>query len=127
MGGPGYSFPNVLADEGQLNGSRIMSQSELISLISLVANPTQYQGKQVRVIGCLRAQFEATGLFVSEADSRHAVTKNGIWLEIEAAAYSQLDGSYVVVEGLVDATSQGHLGLWSGTIRGVARLDRWTT
>jgi hypothetical protein len=79
----------------------------------------------VRVIGFLQANFEATGIFLSEPDARNAVTKNGIWLEIEASDYATLTHSYVIAEGTFDSTSRGHLSMWSGTIRNVTRLQAW--
>jgi hypothetical protein len=102
-----------------------MPQPEFVSMISLIATPTQFDGKLVRVIGFLVADFEATGLFLAEPDARNAVTKNGIWLEIEASDHASFSHSYVIVEGTFDSESRGHLSMWSGTLRNVTRLQAW--
>ena len=102
-----------------------MPQPEFVSIISLIANPADFEGKSVRVIGFLVATFETTGLFLAEPDARNAVTKNGIWLEIEASTYASLSNSYAIAEGTFDSKSRGHLSMWSGTIRDVTRLEAW--
>jgi len=102
-----------------------MSQPEFVSLVSLIANPGALEGKHVRVVGYLMANFEATGLFLAESDARNAVTKNGIWLQIEASDYVSMSESYVIAEGIFDSQSRGHLAMWSGTIRDVSRLVVW--
>ncbi len=96
------------------------------STIRLIADPERYHGESVRVVGFLSQSFEVCGLFVSESDHVHAVTKNAIWLELATSSDTErLNHSYVVVEGFFDAHSHGHLGMWSGTIRDISRVGKW--
>jgi hypothetical protein len=55
------------------------------SLIELIANPTKFDGKRVRIIGFLRLEFEGNAIYLSKSDFEHGVTKNGLWVSIEAS------------------------------------------
>jgi hypothetical protein len=102
------------------------------SLLELIVRPEVYDGRPVRTIGFVHFEFEGNLLYVSEADWRHRVTKNGIWIDPpagfqadSAASRRQTNDRYVLVEGVFDARSRGHLGMSSGSIHTVTRLDPW--
>jgi hypothetical protein len=102
----------------------VRRDSETVSLIRLVSNPEAFEGKAVRVEGILRVEFEGDALFLSEADLRHRISKNGIWIDIPEKWLPQLEklsGHYVLVEG-VFATGTGHMGAYSGTINELNRV-----
>lgn len=102
--------------------------SQNISIIRLIASPEPFDGAAVRVIGFVSLDFEATGIFLSEQDYFHGITKNGLWLDVDAAKFSRdLNRRYALAEGIFDATHHGHLGLWSGCLREITRLDLWKT
>jgi len=104
-----------------------MAEILFVSLIHVIQNPELYADKEIRVIGVANIQYEATGLYVSEEDLRNSVTKNGVWLGISSSDENRkLHGKYVLVEGLFDPTRKGHLGMWSGMIRDVKRLELWS-
>jgi hypothetical protein len=104
-----------------------MTELLFVSLIHILQNPQQYAEQPVRVIGVANIGFEATGLFVSEEDMRNAVTKNGIWLVVPSSDENRkLHGKYVLVEGVFDPLRKGHLGMWSGTLKDVKRLELWS-
>lgn len=97
-----------------------------VSLIALIANPTAFDGKRVRVIGFLHLEFEGDHLYVSKADSDAAISKNAVWITPPAHIPTEgLSDQYVLVEGTFDARMTGHLGMNSGSIREVGRLQRW--
>jgi hypothetical protein len=62
-------------------------------------------------------------IYDSEADRRNGPAKKGIWLETCGTPFAQVNEAYAIVEGTFDAASRGHLGMWSGTIRDITRLE----
>ena len=97
-----------------------------ISLLQLIATPTAFEGKRVRVVGFLRFEFEGDALYLHREDFEHRITKNAVWLDIQRTPeQGNLSGSYVLVEATFDDEGLGHGGLFSGTLRRVSRLQRW--
>jgi len=95
-----------------------------VSLYELLANPATFHAKRVRVIGFAHFEFEGNGLYAHREDWERGVTRNGLWLSPPSGSDS-LSNHYVLVEGRFDATSRGHMGMWSGTLDSVTRLQRW--
>jgi hypothetical protein len=102
-----------------------MNEPLFLSVINLIARPSDYDRKRVRVIGFSVVAFELHALFLSEADSRAGVTKNALWLEVIDAEIRQASGGMVLVEGTFDATSLGHLQMYSGTLKDIGRFSKW--
>src|SRR6187551_385077 len=100
-----------------------MTQPAPDSVLALIANPDQFDGKAVRVLGYVVSEFETWGIFESQSDFRNGASKAAIWLETYDTPYAQVNDAYAVVEGTFDATSRGHLGMWAGTIRNITRLE----
>ena len=99
-----------------------------ISLIRLIQNPETYHLKQVRVIGFASLEFEGKAIYINKDDYENAVTKNAIWLDVELTdAVKKNHGKYVLVEGVFDKDKQGHLKMYSGTIKAIKRLEAWQT
>lgn len=97
-----------------------------ISLISLIANPINFNGKYIRVVGFVRITFEGTAVYLHEEDYKFAITKNALWLEIARHTqpeYMRGDLKYVLIEGTFDASNKGHRGLFSGTITNIKRFE----
>lgn len=99
-----------------------------VSMLSLIAAPKDFDGKQVRVIGFARLEFEGNAIYLHKEDYLHGILKNGLWLDIDSLprkAGAIPDNQYVIVEGTFSMKDQGHLGLWAGSIQKITRLDRW--
>jgi len=104
-----------------------MAEILFVSLIHIIQNPEKYAEQHVRVVGVASIKFEITGLYISEADMRNAVTKNGLWIDVPSnEATRKLNGKYVIVEGVFDPSRKGHLGMWSGMIKDVSRFELWS-
>jgi len=102
------------------------------SLITLIARPELYDGKVVRVIGFVRFEFEGNALYVSQLDYENAVPRNGLWIDppdgfqsFDGASKAQPNTQYVLVEATFNAEKRGHMGMWSGTLEHVSRLQAW--
>ena len=93
-----------------------------VSLIQLIANPKEYDGKLVRVGGVVNFEFEGDAIYLHKDDIRYCLTKNGLWLDTQSMQKKKLNGKYVSVEGIFNATSKGHMGLWSGTLQRISRM-----
>ena len=99
-----------------------------VSLVQLIANPNQYDGKLVRVIGFCRLEFEGNALYLHREDFEMHIHKNGIWLQAGWPVPENLvemSDEYVIVEAVFSAERKGHFGMWSGSLEQVTRLDRW--
>ena len=96
-----------------------------VSLLQLIANPNQYDGKLVRVIGFCRLEFEGNALYLNQADYEHSISKNGVWLQVGWPVPDNLRAAsdeYVIVEATF---SVGTPSSFSGLLTGIKRLERW--
>jgi hypothetical protein len=96
-----------------------------VSLITLIANPDRYEGKVVRVIGFVQLEFEGNAIYLHEEDFRRAITDNALWMDVPQGFRGYESGSYAIVEGTFTTKSHGHMGLFSGEIKNVTRLEPW--
>jgi hypothetical protein len=103
-----------------------MADSIFISLILLIQHPDTYDGKTVRVVGLCSFKFESKAIWISKDDLQKGVTKNAVWLDVKLdAALIAHNGQYMLVEGVFNAKKNGHLGMYSGTIEEILRLEAW--
>lgn len=100
-----------------------------VSLIELIARPEACDGKQVRVIGYVRLEFEGNAIYISKESYEAGISKNALWLDppassslTKAAAWGP---RYAIVEGRFYAKNLGHMGMFSGSIVDTKRLDPW--
>ncbi len=96
-----------------------------VSLMTLIANPERYVGKMVRVIGFVQLEFEGNAIYLHEEDFRRAITDNALWLDVPQGFHGYEAGSYAIVEGTFTTKSHGHMGMFSGEIANVTRLEPW--
>jgi hypothetical protein len=109
--------------------SAVFAQPIDVSLISLIANPKDFDGRQIRVIGFARMEFEGNAIYLHRGDYLQGITKNGLWLgggPAQKKSATNVSDRYVIVEGVFSMQHQGHLGLWSGSIQKITRLEPWS-
>ena len=97
-----------------------------VSLIQLIANPKDYDGKVVRVIGFVKLEFEGNAIYLHQDDYKHNITKNGLWVDVTddvRKKQKDYDQKYVLVVGTFNAKETGHMGLWSGSIQKLSRFQ----
>jgi hypothetical protein len=104
--------------QGQVNGE-ITCKEYRVSIVELLANPAQWHGKNVVVIGFAAVSFEHSAIYLHRQDMEAGIMSNGLWLELPSGfAPSGLEkGEYVLVRGKFDAKAGGHLDGFNGTIR----------
>ena len=98
----------------------------LVSLIQIIANPNSFDQKKISVKGYAVLEFESKALYVNELDAKHGVTRNAVWLAVNDAIYAQrarFHRRWVFVEGTFNAAKRGHLGLTSGSIEDITRIE----
>ncbi|HJQ19130.1 MAG TPA: hypothetical protein VJ867_02205 [Gemmatimonadaceae bacterium] len=102
------------------------------SLIELIARPEPFDGKPVRVIGFVNFEFEGNAIYVSRSDWENHIASNGLWIDPPTGYESDSASSrktpnqqYVIVEGTFRGAQRGHMGMWSGAIEKVTRLEAW--
>lgn len=106
----------------------IAAEPLALSLVQLIANPQDYDGKLVRVIGFVRLEFEGNAIYLHQDDYKHVITKNGLWLDASGDIVQkreEFDQKYVLLEGVFNAKNTGHMGLWSGSIQKISRCKVW--
>jgi len=98
------------------------------SLISLIANPMQFHGKRVTIIGYARIQFEGNAVYLHQTDYEHAIHRNALWLYIPRADIEQrrpCHDRYCSITGVFDAKSTGHGNLYGGGLRDIEYMEVW--
>lgn len=114
----------VLALRQDLASDEVLS----VSMVGLIAAPERYNNKMVSTIGYVVLEFEDDGLYLSESDAKNGIRLNSLYLalsEEELKKYLSLSKSYVLVQGMFDATNRGHGSLKSGSITNIQRLEKW--
>jgi len=99
------------------------------SLIRVIATPTNYEGKEVRLIGYVVVGFEHSALYLSRDDAEHSNRESSVWID-EPAKSAKIDpmkqGFACVVGTFHSAGSEGvgHMGLWPGELTNITLLVR---
>jgi hypothetical protein len=99
-----------------------------VSLIQLIANPKEYDGKIVQVIGFVKLEFEGTAVYLHQEDYKHAIGKNALWIDVTddiRKKQADFDQKYVLLVGTFNAKRTGHMGLFSGCIEKISSFQVW--
>jgi hypothetical protein len=99
------------------------------SLLRILIDPNHYHRESVRVTGYLHLEKDEQALYLNEDDCKHAVYANSIWVDATDAMRDkreQLNGRYVVLDGIFDAEDRGEMGAHSGTLKQIKRFDVWS-
>ena len=97
-----------------------------VSLVQLISNPSQYDNHRVIVSGFLTLDFENSALYLHADDAGHFITKNALWVTAQSGVKfrrDEINHHYVGIVGLFKANDHGHLGMYSGMIGEVERID----
>jgi hypothetical protein len=92
-----------------------------VSLGELIAKPEMYHLQSVTVEGYVTLRFEGNELCPNE---RPETSTECVWIDVEGLKDPGFRKGRVVVEGTFDGENLGHLGVASGTIGKVTRLER---
>ena len=102
---------------------------EDVSLIRLIANPQAYDNKRVRITGFLDLQFEGNAVYLHREDFDHGLTKDALWIDvptnINQSQIKAINDHYVICTGKFVASMHGHMGMFSGEMTDITRLQPW--
>jgi len=105
--------------------------SPSVSLMNLVINGGEYEGKEVIVTGYYKSGLEESALYFSKDQSDYGIIKDAIWVDLDSEVYWQnftddefddegrlksLDGSYLTVEGRYLNRDSDRVGAFGGAI-----------
>lgn len=103
---------------------------EDVSVIQLIAQPEKFDGKRVRFIGFLRLEFEGDAIYLHREDFEQGISRNGLWInvpsEMTKPQRDAVNMRYVICVGIFRAGAHGHMGMFSGEITDVRRLEFWS-
>lgn len=97
-------------------------------MLQLIADPGEFHGKRVRVVGFAYLEFEGHGLYLHREDFEQALLKNSLWLSVPhpiPEEYLRLNEHYVVVEARFNSERKGQWGNRSGSLEDITRYERW--
>ncbi len=108
---------------------KVNPHAQSVSIIELLANPLKYDRKRVRVIGFLRLEFEGNALYLHRDDFENAIYKNALWVDrpkdLSNKQMVEVDQKYIICEGTFNAPEHGHMGMFSGSLTDITRLEPW--
>lgn len=127
-------FPMLLstAATAQMKGyfREAGNDAQDVSLVQLIAQPEKFDGKQVRFIGFLRIEFEGNAIYLHREDYQQAISRNAVWVNIPAdmdkKQQNEVNMRYVICVGVFQAAQHGHMGMFSGEMTNVRRLQFWS-
>ena len=103
-------------------------EPEDVSFIQLLADPDEYDGAWIRVIGVGNLEEENNCLCLGKDDLTYS-TGNAFWIELGSGVSYQdskkYNGEYVIVEGIFDADNRGHGDAFCGAIEEIRRYESW--
>jgi hypothetical protein len=104
------------------------AEPQFISMFSLLADPLRYDGQFVRVIAFLHLEFEGNVLYPHKEDYERTIIPNGVWVSLtdqQKINAKKFCNSYVIVEGVFSSKMKGHMGMGSGSLQEINRLEKW--
>ena len=116
--------------ESEVAEEFIYGLDESISIINLIASPEKYHNKKIQVIGYINIEFEGNAIYLHKEDYKRGILDNGLWVSFTKKAWEKLkkekiNKTYVIIEGTFNMEDNGHMGLFSGEIEKITRVDRW--
>ncbi len=99
---------------------------EGVSMIRLIANPSAFDGRRLRLLGYLEGNGpdKAVGLYLSEPDGRIFNLGNSIALRVEDLEVRTLIGKYITLVGTYHAPPS-QFTEFNGYIDHISGLKRW--
>jgi hypothetical protein len=78
----------------------------------------------------LDLKFEGSAIYLHREDFQQALTKNALWVEVPRDMTRDqievVNDKYVICTGTFVASMHGHMGMTSGEMANVTRLEVWT-
>jgi hypothetical protein len=99
---------------------------QMVSIIQLIANPKDYDGKVVMITGFLTLEFEETVIYLHRDDSELGNIVNGVWVEVTddfRKRRSEINNKYVSLVGRFDFRDKEGFGIRSASIGKISSIE----
>lgn len=95
-----------------------------LSLIRLIANPSNFNGRRLYLLGYLanNGLDRALGLYVSEVDAQNFIIPNSVDLRIEESSAKSFVRRYVVLTGTYHAPPERGTGFYNGYLEHISNI-----
>lgn len=132
-------FNGVIADDSVSGSIVYKSDSQIlekdinyVSEYALIGNPKEYDGKKVRLVGVLKYDINNSAIYVSSESLNMGITKNALWCSINPytlktnyVKLKELDGKFVMIEGVFNGLHTGHIDKYSGAVESISKIQLW--
>ncbi|MDP8259661.1 MAG: hypothetical protein P9L96_01445 [Candidatus Gygaella obscura] len=95
-----------------------------VSIVSLLANPGDYNNLRIKTSGYFVYNFENNALYLSTESANNLLTKNGLWVELSEETgleenINEFKNTFCIIEGEFYAEEKGHKDLWTASLKDV--------
>ena len=104
------------SERGITPGNTAGQAAVISNIAELLANPSAYHGKTVRIGGPAVGLFEVSYICDDLPTMQRGRTKECLWIDSGLAHYAEYDGKIVEMTGRFDKDSQGHMGSYGASI-----------
>ena len=100
---------------------------QALSLIRLIANPSSFDGRRLRLAGYLgyNGIDRSVGLYVSETDGRNFMISESIDLNLDEATAKKLVRRYVILNATFHAPKGNGSEFLNGSLDHISNLKAW--
>lgn len=100
-------------------------------MVQLIAEPEQFHGKRIAVVGFLNIEFEGNALYLHREDFRNRIGDNAIGVNVTPNWLPKTqcrNQGYVRLVGIFNAKNTGHMGGHSaGSIEEIELCRQWSS
>jgi hypothetical protein len=102
-------------------------KAQPLSLIRLIANPGNFDGRRVRLCGYLgyNGLDTSVGLYVSETDGRNSIISESIDLRLDEATAKKLVRHYVIMNATFHAPKGNGSEFLNGFLDNISKINEW--
>ena len=108
-----------------ISSASIAGQFEHVSMIKVIANPEDFQGKEIQLSGYLKLGHEHNVLYFDKEHAIWAMGKNAVWLDLkkeQLEKWSKHKDSYVYVRGIFYAVDGMYFGGYELELKNISRI-----
>lgn len=114
-----------IPDQTLSNYEKLTGESDVVSIMELIAYPEKYHQKKVSVVGFCHIEFESNQLQIHSDTKSNNLKLDTVWLSLGwpvPESYEQFKDKRVVVTGVFNKENKGHWGNYSGAVEEVENI-----
>jgi len=105
--------------------SSFAEQFEHVSMIKVIANPEDFQGKEIQLSGYLKLGHEHNVLYFDKEHAYWVMGENAVWLDLkkeQLEKWSKHKDSYVYVRGIFNTVDGMYFGGYELELKNISRI-----